>query len=90
MQVGLQLQPIFSFCSFFNTRDVFVHLPPGSSHTPSSIHDASDGSQSLLTPPQSVLPAQVSGYGRADHIRRATNEEASGGQQRGIDHLVVR
>ncbi len=69
---------------------VFVHLSPSSSYTSSSVHYAGDGSQRLLAAPQSLLPAQVSRYGGADHVRRAANEEAGDGQQRGVYHLVVR
>lgn len=67
-----------------------LHLSAGSPDAPSSVHYACDGSQSLLTPPQSLLPAKVSGYGGANHGRRAADEKAGGSQQRGVYHLVVR
>lgn len=66
-----------------------LHLSAGSPDAPSSVHYASDGSQSLLTPPQSLLPAKVSRYGGANHGRRAADEKASGSQQHGVYHLVV-
>lgn len=72
------------------TSCILVHLSQSSSHASSSVHYAGDGSQRLLTPPQSLLSPQVSRYGGADHIRWAANEEASGGQQSGVYHLVIR
>lgn len=77
------------FHAFFVQR-LLVHLSPSSSYTPRSVHDASDSSQSLLTPPQSLLSAQVSRYGGADHVTRTADEEASDSQQHCVYHLVVR
>lgn len=76
--------------SDFSCAAVVVHLSSSSSNTPSSVHYTGDSSQSLLTSPQSLLSAQVSSYGGADHGRWAADEEASVGQQHGIYHLVIR
>lgn len=65
------------------------HLSCSSSDAPGSVHDSGDGGQSLLAPPQRLLSAQVSGYGRADHGRRAANEAASVGQEDSVYHLII-
>lgn len=64
------------------------HLSRSGSEAPGSVHDARDGGQSLLAPPQSFLPAQVGRYGGADHGGRAADEAADVGQEDGVDHLV--
>lgn len=66
------------------------HLSRSGSEAPGPVHDAGDGGQSLLTPPQSFLSAQVSRYGGADQGGRAANEAASDGQEDGVYHLVIR
>lgn len=67
-----------------------AHLSCSSSDASGSIHDPGDGCQSLLAAPQGVLPPQVSGNGRADHVGRAADEEAGGRQEDGVYDLVVR
>lgn len=66
-----------SFCLILQF-DFFSHLylSCSSSHTSSSIHYTSDSSQGLLAAPQSILPAKVSRYGRADYVGRPTDEES--------------
>lgn len=66
------------------------YLSSGGSDTPRAIHDAGDGSESLPIPPDGILPPQIGGDGRSDHVGRTSDEEARDGQQDGVGRLVVR